>query len=110
MRYPMVMFLMFSLSLVRLYVPGAGFFVCAKMETDLQSSLPWPMEMPYLGLFWNSEASVYLSGEGDVLLLNERESTVRGRPCLRSRRKELFCRAWRAYRRKECCVKDGLPG
>lgn len=66
---PMVMFLMFSLSRCKLYSPGPGLCDWLKIDTDLQSSLPGPMVMPDLGLFWKSDERVYLSGEGTDFFL-----------------------------------------
>jgi hypothetical protein len=61
----MVMFFIFSPSLCTLYYPGPGLECWQKIETDLQSSRPLPIERPSFGLRVNSEPMVYLSGEGE---------------------------------------------
>lgn len=87
---PIVWFFRFSLPR-RLYSPGPGLWVWLKMETDLQSALPCPKEKPCFGLLAKSEASVYLSGDGTGLLLNEVGSTRQYQSYLRSRRRARVC-------------------
>jgi hypothetical protein len=67
----MVWLLMFYLSLRRLYWPGPGLVVWLKMDIDLQSSRPYPIVTPFVGLFVNSELMQYLSGDGELFLLSK---------------------------------------
>lgn len=98
---PIVRFFIFSFSRLRLYCPGPGLWVWLKMEIDLQSSRPCPMVMPDLGLFWKSEARVYLSGEGTGLFLNRWLDTVQYRSYHHNRMREPACSTSKAYRSKE---------
>lgn len=74
------------------------------MDTDLQSYLPWPMVSPSLGLLINSEGRVYLSGEGELFLLDENKVTVR---CLLYGHNQTmvpFCLACSIFRRSDSYI------
>jgi hypothetical protein len=54
----------FELLLGILYAPGPGICKFGNNDTALQSYLLNPNDVPFLGLISNSEALLYLSGEG----------------------------------------------
>ena len=87
----MVTFLMFYPALYREYYPGPGESFWLKIETDLQSCLPFPIVRPCLGSFVNSEEILYLSGEGELFFLCDKGLTVLFPFYCCIQMRELFC-------------------
>ena len=63
------------LALLKLYDPAPGLLFWLKIEMDLQSYLLCPIVRPFLGDFSKSDAKVYLSGDGEFLLLYKWRNT-----------------------------------
>ena len=64
------------------------------------------MVSPFLGDPSKSEPRVYLSGEGEFLLLNKMKVTGRYQFCFHSQKKVLFCSECSASNKKVSCIED----
>lgn len=85
--------LIFYLSFWRVYWPGPGFFDLLKIEIEEQFSRLSPMDKPCLGFLLNSDCKVYLSGDGEILLLNITYFTCQFILYVHIQKMVLFCQA-----------------
>lgn len=84
-----------------MYFPGPGY--CDRLKYDIEEQFYRlnPIVNPYLGFLLNYDCMLYLSGDGEKLLLNKFTNTFRFPPCCHTQKKGTFCPASILSRKSE---------